>query len=197
MGSGWFFSPCIHSATLMLWTQLMNEPVGRFYSTLKNISFLYNSLFFVNLEYIFIWQSLQNPYADDMSIFLHLWGCVLYTLRCLHKSKTNKTIQRLLCWHMILLRVNRFLKWYDKQGHLWKWNVFIANVLLRNIQETWCCGQEEKVRISWSVSNQSISNHTYWCALSSNGDEELVLQKSVFNHVANVHEGHGPLFPRC
>ena len=97
----------------------------------------------------------------------------------------------------ILLRVNRFLKWYDKQGHLWKWNVFMANVFLRNIQETWCCGQEEKMRISWSVSNQSISNHTYWCALSSNGDEELVLQKSVFNHVANVPEGHGPLLPRC
>ena len=35
--------------------------------------------------------------------------------------------------------------------------------------------------------------------MSSNGDGELVLQKwcSIFNPDANVHEGHGPSFPKC
>ncbi|XP_062582679.1 uncharacterized protein LOC134252712 [Saccostrea cucullata] len=46
---------------------------------------------------------------------------------------------------------------------------------------------------------RSISNHTYWCAMSSGGDGELVYQKwcSILNHVCNVHEGHGAEFPRC
>nr|XP_022300078.1 uncharacterized protein LOC111108462 [Crassostrea virginica] len=48
----------------------------------------------------------------------------------------------------------------------------------------------------WS---RSISNHTYWCAMSSGGNGELVSQKwySILNHVCNVHEGHGAEFPRC
>eukprot|EP00105_Crassostrea_gigas_P041763 XP_019925911.1 PREDICTED: uncharacterized protein LOC109619685 [Crassostrea gigas] len=47
--------------------------------------------------------------------------------------------------------------------------------------------------------SRSISNHTYWCAMSSEGDGELVSQKwcSILNHVCNVHEGHGNKFPRC
>ncbi|XP_021351637.1 uncharacterized protein LOC110449233 [Mizuhopecten yessoensis] len=46
---------------------------------------------------------------------------------------------------------------------------------------------------------RSISNHVYWCAASSGGNEELVRQKwtSILNHVANIHEGHGDLFHSC
>ncbi|KAK3100232.1 hypothetical protein FSP39_016728 [Pinctada imbricata] len=46
---------------------------------------------------------------------------------------------------------------------------------------------------------RSVSNHLYWCASSSQGDGELVKEKwlSLLNHVTNVHEGHGDLYPRC
>ncbi|XP_062591608.1 uncharacterized protein LOC134253115 isoform X1 [Saccostrea cucullata] len=45
----------------------------------------------------------------------------------------------------------------------------------------------------------SISNHIYWCAASSDGNGELILEKwiSILNHVTDVHEGHGELYPRC
>ena len=48
----------------------------------------------------------------------------------------------------------------------------------------------------WS---QSISNHLYFCAAASNGNGELLVEmwKSMLNHVADIHEGHGSLFPRC
>ncbi|XP_060085555.1 uncharacterized protein LOC132564967, partial [Ylistrum balloti] len=46
---------------------------------------------------------------------------------------------------------------------------------------------------------RSISNHVYWCAASSHGDGELVRQKwkSITNHIADVHDGHGDRFPNC
>ena len=45
----------------------------------------------------------------------------------------------------------------------------------------------------------SISNHMYWCASSSGGDGETMVQmwQSILNHVKDFHEGHGQLFPRC
>jgi len=48
----------------------------------------------------------------------------------------------------------------------------------------------------WS---KSVSNHLYWCATSSKGNRQMVLEKwtSIVNHVTNCHEGHGELFPRC
>ena len=48
----------------------------------------------------------------------------------------------------------------------------------------------------WS---QSISNHLYFCAATSNGNGELLVEiwKSVVNHVANKHQGHGALYPSC
>ncbi|KAK3106929.1 hypothetical protein FSP39_003265 [Pinctada imbricata] len=47
---------------------------------------------------------------------------------------------------------------------------------------------------------QSISNHLYWSAASSqDGNGQLILQKwqSVANHVMNIHEHRGDLFPEC
>ena len=47
---------------------------------------------------------------------------------------------------------------------------------------------------------KSILNHMYWCVASTtNGDGELMKAKwiSVENHVHNVHENHGDLFPMC
>ena len=46
---------------------------------------------------------------------------------------------------------------------------------------------------------QSIKNHVYWCASSSRGDGELVEEKwmSLFNHLINVHEGHGQKYKSC
>ena len=53
----------------------------------------------------------------------------------------------------------------------------------------------EKVK-AWA---RSVSNHMYWCAASSGGDGELVQQKwfSILNHVVDIHEGHGQMFPNC
>lgn len=65
-----------------------------------------------------------------------------------------------------------------------------------NIQEV--KGQKKSCQIlsDWS---RSISNHLYWCAASSNGTGEMVLQKwqSILNHVANIHHGHGDQFQKC
>ena len=46
---------------------------------------------------------------------------------------------------------------------------------------------------------KSISNHLYWCASSSGGNKQMVVEKwlSIERRVTNVHEGHGQLFPRC
>ena len=45
---------------------------------------------------------------------------------------------------------------------------------------------------------QSIKNHVYWCASSSNDNPELVRDKwlSLLNHIRNVHEGHGKLYKK-
>ncbi|XP_064476231.1 uncharacterized protein LOC135390200 [Ornithodoros turicata] len=42
-------------------------------------------------------------------------------------------------------------------------------------------------------------NHIYWCAAVSGGDGDLLaaMWKSSVNHVANIHEGHDPSYPRC
>ncbi|XP_052270796.1 uncharacterized protein LOC127871702 [Dreissena polymorpha] len=46
---------------------------------------------------------------------------------------------------------------------------------------------------------QSIANHLYYCAASSEGNGDLVVAKwrSIRNHVVNRHDGNGDLFPRC
>ena len=53
-----------------------------------------------------------------------------------------------------------------------------------------------KLLLDWA---QSICNHVYWCAASSSGNGELLKAKwlSVLNHVCDIHDGHGNLFPRC
>jgi solute carrier family 8 (sodium/calcium exchanger) len=45
----------------------------------------------------------------------------------------------------------------------------------------------------------SVSNHVYYVAASSNGDEELAKAKwmSIMNHIVDKHEGHGELYPKC
>ncbi|XP_052280835.1 uncharacterized protein LOC127878348 [Dreissena polymorpha] len=46
---------------------------------------------------------------------------------------------------------------------------------------------------------QSIANHLYYRAASSEGNGDLVVAKwlSIGNHVVNRHDGHGDLFQRC
>ncbi|XP_077508471.1 uncharacterized protein LOC144119805, partial [Amblyomma americanum] len=47
--------------------------------------------------------------------------------------------------------------------------------------------------------NQSINNHLYWSAASSNGHKELIVPKwtSLLNHIRNVHTHEEQLFPVC
>ncbi|XP_033725289.1 uncharacterized protein LOC117315251 [Pecten maximus] len=47
---------------------------------------------------------------------------------------------------------------------------------------------------------KSITNHLYWVAASTpEADADLMMQKwrSLENHIQNIHEGHGELFPKC
>ncbi|XP_069133572.1 uncharacterized protein [Argopecten irradians] len=47
---------------------------------------------------------------------------------------------------------------------------------------------------------KSITNHLYWVASSTpDGNGDLMLQKwsSIGNHIQNLHDGHGSLFPVC
>jgi solute carrier family 8 (sodium/calcium exchanger) len=47
---------------------------------------------------------------------------------------------------------------------------------------------------------KSLTNHMYWVAASTpdgNGEVMLAKWESVDNHIHNVHEGHGHLFPTC
>ncbi|XP_065291015.1 uncharacterized protein [Dermacentor albipictus] len=46
---------------------------------------------------------------------------------------------------------------------------------------------------------QAITNHLYWCACScgDNGDMLVAPWSSMLNHIKNIHEGHGGLYPRC
>ncbi|XP_071498945.1 uncharacterized protein [Diadema antillarum] len=47
---------------------------------------------------------------------------------------------------------------------------------------------------------RSIVSHVYWCAASSpdgNGDMIAAKYKSILNHIRNVHDNHGDLFPTC
>ncbi|XP_064469632.1 uncharacterized protein LOC135384356 [Ornithodoros turicata] len=46
---------------------------------------------------------------------------------------------------------------------------------------------------------QSTTNHLYWCAAVGEGDCTLIedMWASNANHVANIHEGHGGIYPQC
>ena len=46
---------------------------------------------------------------------------------------------------------------------------------------------------------QSIKNHVYWCAASSNGNGALVKEKwlSSLNHIVDQHTGHGTIYEDC
>ena len=47
---------------------------------------------------------------------------------------------------------------------------------------------------------KSLVNHLYWCAMttpSGNGDELKEKWLSVSNHIHNVHDEHGEVFPSC
>ena len=46
---------------------------------------------------------------------------------------------------------------------------------------------------------QSIKNHVYWCASTSNGNPELIREQwmSMFNHIIDIHDGHGKLYKKC
>ena len=37
---------------------------------------------------------------------------------------------------------------------------------------------------------QSIKNHVYWCAATSEG-------KELFNHLIDVHDSHGEIYKEC
>ena len=46
---------------------------------------------------------------------------------------------------------------------------------------------------------QSIKNHVYWCAASSDGIKTLVKEKwlSILNHIIDKHADHGTVYKEC
>ena len=46
---------------------------------------------------------------------------------------------------------------------------------------------------------QSIKNHVYWCAASSDGNATLIKEEwlSLLNHIANHHTNHGIEYRDC
>lgn len=46
---------------------------------------------------------------------------------------------------------------------------------------------------------QSIKNHVYWCAATSEGNVPEAKEKwmSLFNHLIDVHDGHGEIYKEC
>ncbi len=46
---------------------------------------------------------------------------------------------------------------------------------------------------------QRITKHLYWTATSSQGDKDLATAKwrSILNHISNIHDGHGDVYPEC
>ncbi|XP_033101232.1 uncharacterized protein LOC117104488 [Anneissia japonica] len=47
---------------------------------------------------------------------------------------------------------------------------------------------------------QSITNHLYWCAISTpygNAELKVAKWKSIASHIQNIHSGHDDLFPEC
>ncbi|KAG1656416.1 hypothetical protein GQR58_023955 [Nymphon striatum] len=43
----------------------------------------------------------------------------------------------------------------------------------------------------------SISNHLHWCANTPDPEVKLAQWLSIINHMHNIHEGHGDIFPKC
>ena len=56
--------------------------------------------------------------------------------------------------------------------------------------------KENKIINGWT---QSVKNHVYWCASSSNDNPEMIREKwlSLFNHIINIHKGHGKIYKEC
>lgn len=46
---------------------------------------------------------------------------------------------------------------------------------------------------------QSVSDHQYWCAVTSEGDGELLSEKwlSILHHITYVHRVHEERFTTC
>lgn len=57
--------------------------------------------------------------------------------------------------------------------------------------------KECEVLMEWE---QSITNHVYWVAASTQDDEgdlKIAKLKSLGNHIQGIHQGHSKLFPVC
>ncbi|XP_046863205.1 uncharacterized protein LOC124456947 [Xenia sp. Carnegie-2017] len=87
------------------------------------------------------------------------------------------------------------VKHYFDVWHVAKVSIFFYKYQKKKVM---AAGKKSGCRLllDWA---QSISNHVYWCAASSGGDEKLLKAKwlSLLNHICNIHDGHSELFPKC
>lgn len=81
--------------------------------------------------------------------------------------------------------------WYVLQDYILSLFLGINKKLLAAGKKKGC-----EILTEWA---QSISNHTYWCAATCQGEGELLKSKwlSLLNHVADIHQGHDENFPQC
>ena len=63
--------------------------------------------------------------------------------------------------------------------------------------------KKRKVNLHMNGCSSKVVNHLYWCGTrchatpSGNGKEIKETWLSVFNHIHNVRDGHGEIFPSC
>ncbi|KAJ4944141.1 hypothetical protein JOQ06_012686 [Pogonophryne albipinna] len=117
----------------------------------------------------------------------------------LERSLAHLERQGLAVGTMVTDRHRQIAKWlretYPHIEHLYDiWHVAkgFSKKLLAASNEREC-----QVLRPWI---KSVSNHMYWCAVSTpsgQGAQIVAKWESVVSHVQNVHTGHGDLFPSC
>ncbi|KAJ4921379.1 hypothetical protein JOQ06_025962, partial [Pogonophryne albipinna] len=117
----------------------------------------------------------------------------------LERSLAHLERQGLAVGTMVTDRHRQIAKWlretYPHIEHLYDiWHVAkgFSKKLLAASNEREC-----QVLRPWI---KSVSNHMYWCAVSTpsgQGSQIVAKWESVVSHVQNVHTGHGDLFPSC
>ncbi|KAL1470573.1 hypothetical protein MTO96_040350, partial [Rhipicephalus appendiculatus] len=91
--------------------------------------------------------------------------------------------------------IKAFLKkYYPYIKHLFDlWH--IGKGLRKKISSLGRAKQHEIV-LGW---RKTIIRHLYWCAVNSDGDDNLLLARwlSILRHIVNVHDHPNPLHPFC
>ena len=95
--------------------------------------------------------------------------------------------------NMIQWRLNYII------NHLYTSIVKYPNLFPKGVYKKIIAAGKKKTSTILNEWAHSISNHMYWCAVSSKGDGESLKAKwlSITNHIVDIHEGHSDVFCKC